>query len=324
MKRYLHRFLNSLNFDGRDWAVLLLALLLAFSIWLIHNLSLKYNDYMMVSVIAVCNLEGHSEVSSNRCEVIARGRATGYKVLKYNLGSRKRDVKVNFSPSVMQKISDDTFYVTSSDLQEYSHLIYGDNVAVEYFVSDTLFFRFPQQDSKRVPVNLVHSLSFRPQYMGDGDISCTPDSITIYGEKFKIDEINQVFTSPVRQTDLYEDFQGLVNIEKIRGVRFSVPEVRYSLDVARYVEIERTYQVRTVNVPVDKRLLVYPSYVVAVFRCRYPMNVDATQELVMQVDYNDFIRSLNGKCPVKPAGLDGNIISYDIDPVAVDCVLEDR
>jgi hypothetical protein len=54
------------------------------------------------------------------------------------------------------------------------------------------------------------------------------------------------------------------------------------------------------------------------------MTVDATQGLVMQVDYNDFIISLNGKCPVRPAGLDDSIISYDIDPIVVDCVLEDR
>lgn len=323
MKRILHRFQKLLNLDGRDWAVLLLALLLAFSIWLIHNLALKYNDYLKVSVTAVCNLEGHSEESANRCEVMARGRATGYKVLKYNLGPR-REVKVTFNPSVMKRASEDMFYVTSSDLQEYSHLIYGDNVTVEYFVSDTLFFRFPQQDSRRVPVSLVHSLSFRPQYMGDGEITCTPDSITIYGEKFKIDKINQVFTSPVKHSDLYEDIQGLVDIEKIRGVRFSVPEVRYSLDVTRYVEISRTLQVRTVNVPAGKRLLVYPSSVEALFRCKYPMNVDAVQGIVMQVDYNDFVNSLSGKCSVRPSGLNERIITCDIDPVAVDCVLEDR
>ena len=45
-----NRILKSFNISGRDLAVFLLALLLAFSIWLIHNLSLKYNDYLTASV----------------------------------------------------------------------------------------------------------------------------------------------------------------------------------------------------------------------------------------------------------------------------------
>lgn len=324
MRDILYRLLKALNFNRRDWAVFLLALLLAFSIWLIHNLSLRYNDYLKVSVTALCNIDGHSDISENRCEVMARCRTTGYKVIKHNILSRNREVKVQFSNSVMKRKSDDTFYVTSSDLHEYSHLIYGDNVAVEFFVSDTLFFRFPEQDNKRVPVYLVHSLSFRPQYINSSEFTCEPDSIIIYGDKFKIDKIDRVFTAPIRYSDLHEDIQGLATIEKMRGVRYSDNEVRYSMDVARYVEIKKTYQVIPVNVPVDKKLLVYPSYIDAVFKCRYPMTVDVTDNVTFVVDYNDFVTSIAGKCVVKARNLNDAVISYVIDPVAVDCVLEDR
>ena len=324
MRDMLHRLLEALNFNRRDWAVFLLALLLAFSTWLIHNLSLRYNDYLKVSVTAVCNIDGHSDVSDNKCEVMARCRTTGYKVLKFNLRPRNREVKVQFNPSVMKRKSDDTYYLTSSDLQEYSHLIYGDNVTVEYFVSDTLFFRFAPQDSRRVPVNLVHSLSFRPQYMGVGEVECTPDSITIYGDKYKIENVHQVFTTPLKFTDLNEDIQGLVSIEKIRGVRLSESEVRYSLNVERYVELRKTYQVRTVNVPADKKLLVYPSTVDVVFKCRYPLNVDPTADMVFVVDYNDFLRSLSGKCRVRPKSVPESVITYEVEPVSASCVLEDR
>ena len=324
MRDILQRLLKALNFNRRDWAVFLLALLLAFSIWLIHNLSLRYNDYLKVSVTAVCNIDGHSDISENRCEVMARCRTTGYQVIKYKLLSKNKDIKVHFTLSVMKRKSDDIFYVTSSDLHEYSHLIYGDKATVEFFVSDTLFFRFPEQNSKRVPVYLVHSLSFRPQYMNSSEFICEPDTITIYGDKFKIDNIDRVFTVPIRRTDLHEDIQGFAQIEKMRGVRFSDSEVRYSMDVARFVEIKKTYQVTAVNVPVDKKLLIYPSYIEAVLKCRYPMNVDATENLSFVVDYNDFVTSISGKCPVEPKGLNDYILSYMIDPVAVDCVLEVR
>lgn len=324
MKRLFHRFLKSLNFDGRDWAVLLLALLLAFSTWMIHNLALRYNDYLKVSITARCNLDGHADVSSNRAEVMARCRTTGYNVLKYNMRSDSRTKEIEFSPSVMKKDGDDLYYVLSSDLQEYSHLIFGDKVTVEYFVTDTLFFRFPDIASKRVPVIFVHSISFRPQYINDGVVDCKPDSITLTGEKYRLESIDRVFTKPVKQMDLHEDISGMAEIEKIRGVRFSVPEVRYSLDVTRYVELKKSYPVMTVNVPSDKKLLTYPSYVDAVFKCRYPLSEDPTEGLSFTVDYNDFMESLSGKCRVKIVSQPESVISYDTDPSVVDCVLEDR
>ena len=72
MRDLIHKILQLLNISGRDWAVFLLALLLAFSIWLIHNLSLKYTEFMQASVEAVSNIEGHFNKSSNRSDVIAR------------------------------------------------------------------------------------------------------------------------------------------------------------------------------------------------------------------------------------------------------------
>ena len=324
MRKLLHRFLKFLNFDGRDWAVLLLALLLAFSTWLVHNLALRYNDYLSVSITAQCNLDGHVDVSANRSEVMARCRTTGYNVLKYNMRTDSKTKKIEFNPSVMKKADDDLYYVLSSDLQEYSHLIFGDKVTVEYFVTDTLFFRFPEIESKRVPVYFVHSITFRPQYINDGVVECKPDTITLTGEKYRLESIERVFTKPVKEPDLHEDISGMAEIEKIPGVRFSVPEVRYSLDVTRYVELKKTYPVTALNVPADKKLLIYPSYVQAVFKCRYPLNGDPTEDISFAVNYDDFMESLSGKCRVKLINQPESVLSYELTPEIVDCVLEVR
>ena len=313
-----------MNLDGRDWAVLLLALLLAFSTWMIHNLALRYNDYLKVSIVAKCNLDGHSDVSSNRAEVLARCRTTGYNVLKYNMRADSRTKEIEFNPSVMRKEGDELYYVLSSDLQEYSHLIFGDKVTVEYFVTDTLFFRFPETASKRVPVIFVHSISFRPQYINDGVVECKPDSITLTGEKYRLESIDRVFTKPVKHSDLHEDISGMAEIEKIRGIRFSVPEIRYSLDVTRYVELKKTFPVMTINVPSDKKLVAYPSYVDAVFKCSYPLSEDPMEGVSFIVDYNSFMESLSGKCRITIQNQPESVISYDTEPSVVDCVLEDR
>jgi hypothetical protein len=323
MRRLYHKLLASLNISGRDLAVFLLALLLAFSIWLIHNLSLKYNDYLTASVKAQCNLEGHTGLSVNQAEVIARCRATGYKAILSDIKAGRKHVTVDFDPSVMKHEEGDLFYVLASDLTEYTHLIYGDGVTLEYFVTDTLFFRFPEVDYKKVPVHPVASLSFESQYMSDGELAVVPDSVTLYGEAYRLSTIDKVFTEPIKHLSVSSDIQGVARLEKIKDVRMSVNEVHYILDVSRYVEMKVSLPVTTVNVPSDKRLITYPSSADVLLKLAFPLESEP-EGLELQADYNDYINSLSGVCPLKLSRSPKGLIIYEADPVSVNCVLEDR
>lgn len=324
MRRLYQKLLDSLNISGRELAVFLLALLLAFSIWLIHNLSLKYNDFLTSTVIAQCNLEGYSPVSINESDVVARCRATGYKVILADIKAHRKPVTVSFDASVMRHKDDDLFYVLSSDLTEYAHLIYGDGVTLEYFVSDTVFFRFPEVDHKKVPVHPVYSVSYMPQHMSDGELEVIPDSVTVYGEAHRLENIDKVFTEIIRHTSLSSDVQGVVRLEKIRNVRLSAEEVHYLIDVTRYVEVSRTVPVKVVNVPSDKKLQVFPSTVTVKSKFSFPLSGDGYENVEAVVDYEEYDNSISGKCTVRLSESPSGLISYEIDPVAVNCVLEER
>lgn len=323
MKGLLEKLLKSLGFSGRDWAALLLALLLAFSIWLIHNLSLKYNDYLTASVEAHCNLDGYAQISSNVSQVVARCRTTGYNVISKDL-SRRRVRKISFQPSSMKHMEGDTFYVTSEDLLEYAHLIYGDDVTVEYFASDTLFFRFAKVDHKKVPVVPANSISYRSQYMSVGGLDVTPDSVTIYGEPYRLETVDQVYTQPVKYTDVDADVQGVVGLERIRGVRVSETEVRYSLDVTRYVELKTRVPVSPVNLPMDKEMIVIPSSVEVSLKCSFPLIGDPAKDIGLYVDYEDFQSSLSGKCPVHIGDLPKGVITCGLEPMYVECIVGEK
>ena len=324
MRKLYEKLLESLNISGRDLAVFLLALLLAFSTWLIHNLSLKYNDYLTASVIAQCNIDGHSNVSLNHSDIIARCRATGYKVIMSGIRERRKPVTVNFSPSVMRHKEDDLFYVLSSDLNEYTHLIYGDGVTLDHYVSDTLFFRFPSVDYRKVPVTPVYSVSYMPQHMSDGQLQVAPDPVTLYGMSHRLENITQVFTEPIKHNDLATDVQGVVKLEKVKDVRMSSEEVHYMLDVKRYVEVVMTLPVNAVNVPADKKLQTFPSIVTVTLKYPFPLISDPEENVTAYVDYNDYAASLSGMCQISISGADKDLLSYEADPVAVNCVVEDR
>lgn len=303
--------------------VLLLALLLAFSIWLIHNLALKYNDHLSVPVVAVCSIPGHSAVSADEVEVTARCRATGYKVIKSYL-KKGRGVEIPFRQADMKHKDGDVFYVTTTDLKDYSHLIFGPEITVEYFVTDTLFFRFPYENYKKVPVIPITTITYADQYMAESMIELTPDSVLVYGEPFRLENVDAVYTKPINYMDLSKDVNGVVKLEKIKDIRISEAEIRYGLDVKRFVEVVSSVPVTVVNVPQGKNMLVYPSVVEVSLKCNFPLIDDPESGLRVEVDYNDLQNSLGQRCVLEVYAPARGIISSEVTPLSVSCIMEDK
>ncbi len=324
MKRIIGKILQLIDFNGRDWTVFLLSLLLAFSIWLIHNLSLRYSEFIQVPVRVQCELEGHADLSSNVGDIVARCQTSGYNVLRADRQLKGKPMVLKVDPSVLHNRDGETFYLTSDGLQEYAHLIFGENVTIEYFLSDTVFFRFPYETHKKVPVFPVHILRYDPQFIGQGELAVEPDSVVLYGEPSHLDNIDRVMTEAIRIDGISSNVHGTARLERVKGIRMSTGTVRYSQNVTRYVEVKSVVSIQGRNVPPDKELRIYPSTAEVSFRCIFPMPVNITGSVRFYVDYNDFMDSLDGKCTVVTDPLPPEIIGYEVRPIVFDCVVNER
>ena len=324
MKDFFKKIFDSIKFDGRDWAVLLLALLLAFSIWIIHNMALKYNDNLQASIVAVSNIDGHAPKAINECQVTAKCRATGYKLLLYSLKSKDQRIEVTFPASALKHKSGDEYYIVTSDLMEYSGQIFTNGIAVEYYNADTLFYRFPFEHHRKLPVEPVLSVTYRQQYMSEKGVVIEPDSVIVYGEPFRIDGLTAVKTEPIKCSNLHTNVNGHVKLETLKGVRTSHPEVGYSIDVVRFTELQTVARIKVVNVPSGKTLSVYPSAAKLKLKYEFPPVAGFTEDVSLVVDYNEFLESLSGKCRVKLAAPREGVIVYEVDPPYVGCILEDK
>ena len=323
-KERLHRLLGRLQVDGRDISVFLMSLLLAFSIWLIHNLSLNYSDTMSVPVVAQCELEGHSNVSSNSSMIAARCRTSGFSLLRiHHLAKRKARV-IKFDSKDLHHKDGELFYITAAELSNYVTEIFGDDVRLESFLSETVQFRFPFENNKRVPVQAVHVLSFKPQYMAMGPIHLQPDSVTIYGEPFHLEHIDRVFTRTIDLLNLKSSAHGVVRLDPISGVRMSETEVNYSLDVTRYVEVSSEVAIGVRKLPAGRKLSVFPSTATVVFKCAFPLSQDPTEGIQFYIDYKDFVNSKGGKCIAHASRIPDGVIECTMDPEVFECVEEGR
>lgn len=315
---------RKLHIRGRDAKIFVISLLLAFGIWLLHNLSLNYSALVCVPVKAVCNIEGHSLTSSNHDFVQVRCNARGFNLIRLRNAERRKPVPVEFLKPDLHFKSGETFYVTSSDFGRYFARIFGNSVKLEAFVSDTLFFRFPEENHRRVPVVPVNSISYKPQYTIVGEMRMNPDSVTIYGEPSHLESVDKVFTEPISLDNLSSSRRGVAKLEKIQGIRISSESVDYSIEVSRYVEIKALLPVRGRNVPSGKNLVIYPSTAEVTFRCTFPVSSDPERMANVYVDYEQFEQSVHGQCIPSIDGLPDDVIDYAISPDVFECVESGR
>ena len=318
MRKILDKFLELLNFGRRDGMILLLALLLAFSVWLIHKLSLEYSVYLRAEVVAVSNIDEHSDHSTTGVEVMARCRTTGGRIL-YAYFTRDNVVKVKFPSSILEHESDDRYSISTDRLHEYAGKIFGSNVKVESFVSDKVYFRFQKEECRNVAIKPVSSLSFEDQYMALGEMVVEPASVKVYGDKVHVEELDYVKTATIKHASINESISGMISLTSIPGMRFSVDEVHYRMEVVRCVEVEQNdIPIEIINVPEDRTFITEPSHVDVVLKCEFPLKSDMHREKVrLQVDYKEFESSISGNVVVKVKSKPFGTISCEVSPFYV-------
>ncbi|MBO4475352.1 MAG: YbbR-like domain-containing protein [Bacteroidales bacterium] len=303
----------------KRWTQFLLCLLLSASVWLIHNLSLKYTGVVTVSVLAKSSLKGRSQTASEPVTVNARCYATGFRLLR--IRHSDSDVLVEINPEDFEyTMSDDKFNVSAANLSKYAADIFGSGVQLETFLNQGYGFSFPRENNRTVPVRPVVNVSFKPQYMAAGPMRIQPDSVVIYGSGSLLESVNAVLTRPVSVGDASKNVSGVARIVPVPGIRISESEVAWALDVVRYVELRSQVHINVRGAPAGVKLSVLPSTAEAVFRCRFPAKGNPAEVCEFYVDYTEFTGSISGSCVVRCDNLPQGVIDWSIDPEVVDCL----
>ena len=319
-KKFFEKLALSLHLGGKDWIVLLLALALSFSIWLIHSLSGIYSGVMTVPVEAESKIEGRAGVSTLQSVAVARVRTTGFNLVLSAGREHRKPVRIKVDPQDLRRVSGDDFILTGPARSNYVRAIFGDGAVLETFLSDTLRFRFPKENHRKVPVILVSDITYKDQFMASGPVRMVPDSVIIYGEKDVIDPIDGIRTQPLSLQNVRHDVHGAVKLSRPDGVRLSDDDAAYSIAVSRYVEIVSTVPVTMRSAPSGRSFDIRPPVAQVVLRCTFPLKGDPSERVSVFVDFDDFEESATGRCIPKVAGITAGVIDYRITPEVFDCI----
>lgn len=313
------------NRERGKLAALIVAVVLSSIIWLAFNLSQQYTEVVGVQVCASSDLEGRAKKSSSTSQVLARVKARGFYFLADRF-ARKDEVKTIEirSADLTNLEGTDIYEISESQLRRYFNEMFGNDASLESFQSGPAQFKFLTENHKKVPIKAVQMITFKPQYCDVGGIRFSSDSVTIYGSPSRLDGIDAILTGQITANDVKSSIHGTATLEAPSGVRLSMNKVGYSLDVVRYVETSRKVMLKVRNAPRGTRLSIYPSSADVTFRCTFPYNNKSVEKMEFYIDYNEFLKSLSGRCVIRTDKLPDDILSYTVDPEVCECLVTEN
>lgn len=308
----------------RDWVIFLISLLLSCFVWALHVLSLDYMAFLQYRVTVTTDMVGYSPAAVADELLLVRGKAAGYYILKAKgFRSGPMNLQIEVDKSAMTHNNDDSFTLPVQSIREQVMEALGEHIVIDFFDTESLTLKYVRQNYRHVPVTVVSNLEFSPQYMRVGNIQIKPDSVFLYGPADELAQITEIMTEPISRQDLNAPVNGYVKLDAPAGISINRDQVRYSIPVGRYVEVEATKKVAVANVPIQKSLLTLPSEVRVV--CRVPFGTRQNaflNSLSVNVDYNDVIDSKSAR--LIPALVNGStvpIYKYEIFPPIVEGII---
>lgn len=296
----------------------LVALVVSFLVWMLHNLSLDYSSYLQYRVRLTTDLEGYESSALSNEVLLLKGKGSGFYILKNHTHDKDFPViELSLGRKYLTRVKGEegVFSVKVSEIAEKLDEA-DDEVSIDFIETERLTFNLQRQSFKKVPVVLSADIHCLPQYMIVDGIKVRPDSVVVYGNANDLEGVNKVTTRSVVLDKVDNSVQGIVDIERLDGFRVDVGQVHYEFDVKRYVERSEVVPITVKNTPAGKNLMVLPSSVKVTYRTPVRGNV---KSFSFVVDYKDYAKSPGSKIIPKMVGGRG-ILSYEISPRMVECV----
>lgn len=323
---YSERIKKIITKAGRDWFILIIALLLAAFMWTVQNFSKGYSKYFSYKVSVKTFMPGRSQIATSNNVMVLRGKSSGYYIMRKSYTNELDQIEISVDPKLLHKSKSDNnsndFYLLSEDIMEQVQNALGSDLQLEWFASDTLFFNFPLKYNKKVPIIMRSVLKYRSQYMLVGDLEIEPDSVVIFGENEVIEGVNSVYTKVIEEDDINSSFEGITPIVPFKNIEVSQKDISYKGKVVRYVENTIKLPVTVVNVPQKVNVIVVPREVML----RYRINIDNKNhyninDFKISVNYKDIMNSSINKAMLGLTLCPNEVIGYSIEPKVAEFIM---
>lgn len=289
LKRILKQFKELQLLQQRRLLTFFFFVLISAAFWFARSLSEVYEDEVTYPVRYMNFPDNKVLFGQVPDRLKLRVRAPGFSILKSKLNLNLVPLKFNVSSFSLNSIGVDTFYVVTETVKDLLSADF-DQVTILDISPDTLFFRFTDMVVKKVavrPILDMHDKFYQKQFMKNGSIVVSPDSIIISGPGTIIRKLTGIDTEPIRFTNLSDTAKAQCALKPINMVAYSQQEVQVTLPVDRFTEVDESITIVPVNVPDSLNLIAIPGQVTLTYNiCLSNYNKLTKNPPVPHIDYN--------------------------------------
>lgn len=306
---------------NREIVVFLFFLALAWAFWLMMRLNDTFEREVEVAVRYVAADKSTVLTSAETDTLHATISDKGFNIMSYVYGKAHRPVDIDIAAYAH---GNGTGTVGAGEIKT---LLAGELPASAKVLTvkpENLTFFYNNGESKRVPVLFAGTATPQRLYFV-AEKKVTPDSVTIYASRQRLDSIKAVYTAKHEYGDLHDTLTVTDRVTPIDGVKI-VPDrvsVTFVTDVLAEVRIDHI-PIVGINMPPDKALRTFPaktgvSFVTGMKRYKSLK----PEDFKIVADYMEFAQDSAQKCRIYLASTPKGISNAKTDVTQVDYLIEE-
>jgi hypothetical protein len=303
----LHKFSNILFF-----------VTIAALFWLLIKLSANYTVTEPLT-IDIKDAPADLVVVDGSQELKVTLSTSGFELLNYYFKpASKRKVDISLEEVPLHKDSEGTYSFSISYAKEKVAKYLAIEPSEVSFDENRISIRMERLDSLKVKVMPNIDISYEKQYNRHGRIQIKPDSITIYGPKSKLKEIDNIYTESISLKNISSNIDINVPLHPEEMINFDSKEVNIKINVEKYTEAIANVKIENNS---DKKLRLFPDKV----KIKYIVsltdyNIIKDNSFIISIDTAD-IFSENNFLPVYLIDYPSNTRIISIEPKEVEYII---
>lgn len=303
----LHKFSNILFF-----------VTIAALFWLLIKLSANYTVTEPLT-IDIKDAPADLVVVDGSQELKVTLSTSGFELLNYYFKpASKRKVDISLEEVPLHKDSEGTYSFSISYAKEKVAKYLAIEPSEVSFDENRISIRMERLDSLKVKVMPNIDISYEKQYNRHGRIQIKPDSITIYGPKSKLKEIDNIYTESISLKNISSNIDINVPLHPEEMINFDSKEVNIKINVEKYTEAIANVKIENNS---DKKLRLFPDKV----KIKYIVsltdyNIIKDNSFIISIDTAD-ISSDNNFLPVYLIDYPSNTRIISIEPKEVEYII---
>ncbi len=185
--------------------------------------------------------------------------------------------------------------------------------------------RYYRLHARKVPVRLQAAIHPADQFMLNSAVRVLPDSIVVYGSRYKIGRVQEVPTRMLVLNDLKDTVESELQLVHDDSLRYSQTRVRVISSAEMFTEKAVNIPVQIINQPEHLAVRSFPAEVRAVFNIAVSQFKNfAPGDIQVVIDYNELGKAAVEKRRLRVVTNQPFISNVRIQPEEVEFLLEEK